>query len=322
MTVLVTGGAGYIGSHVVRLLEQSGRQVLVVDDLSTGLNSRLLRTKTLNLDLSDHSAKQALVTAVSEHSITSVIHLAALKQVAESVQQPEKYFQKNLGGMANLLLAMRETGVSKLVFSSSAASYGAADQDLVDELSPANPINPYGQTKLLGEWLAKNAEKAWGLRQVSLRYFNVAGAGFRELADTQKLNLIPIVFGDLKEGAAPRVFGTNYPTKDGSCVRDYVHVLDLAEAHIKALDYLDQEERPFDLFNVGTGKGSSVLEVLAEIKKVTGIDFEPELLDRRPGDPAKLVADVTRIKEVLSWSAKNDLNAIVESAWQALATKD
>lgn len=322
MTVLVTGGAGYIGSHVVRLLEQSGRQVLVVDDLSTGLNSRLLRTKTLNLDLSDHSAKQALVTAISEHSVTSVIHLAALKQVAESVQQPEKYFQKNLGGMANLLLAMRETGVSKLVFSSSAASYGAADQDLVDELSPANPINPYGQTKLLGEWLAKDAEKAWGLRQVSLRYFNVAGAGFPELADTQKLNLIPIVFGDLNAGTAPKVFGTNYPTKDGSCVRDYVHVLDLAEAHIKALDYLDQEQRPFDLFNVGTGKGSSVLEVLAEIRKVSGIDFEPELLDRRPGDPAKLVADVTRIKEVLSWSAKNDLNAIVESAWQALAAKD
>lgn len=320
--MLVTGGAGYIGSHVVRLLEQSGQQVLVVDDLSTGLNSRVLRTKSLSLDLSGHTAKQALVEAISEHSVTSVIHLAALKQVAESVEQPEKYFQKNLGGMANLLLAMRETGVSKLVFSSSAASYGSVDQDLVDELTTANPINPYGQTKLLGEWLAKDAEKAWGLRQVSLRYFNVAGAGFPELADTQKLNLIPIVFADLKAGAAPKVFGTDYPTKDGSCVRDYVHVLDLAEAHIKALDYLDQESRPFDLFNVGTGKGSSVLEVLAEIKKVTGIAFEPELLDRRPGDPAKLVADVSRIEEVLGWRAKNDLAAIVSTAWQALATKD
>ena len=318
MTVLVTGGAGYIGSHVTRILQQSGTPVVVVDDLSTGLDSRVLGVETLNLELSEHDAKDQLEAFISRHKVDSVVHLAALKQVGESVEKPEEYFQKNLGGQANLLAAMRSTGVKKLVFSSSAASYGVPDVELVSETQRPQPINPYGQTKLIGEWMAANAATAWGLKHVSLRYFNVAGAGWPDLADTQKLNLIPIVFANLKAGTKPKVFGSDYNTPDGSCIRDYVHVMDLAQAHIAALEYLAKPDQPEVIFNVGTGKGSSVLEVMHQIKLTTGIDFDYELVDRRAGDPPRLVADVSRINKVMNWQSENDLASIVESAWAAI----
>jgi UDP-glucose 4-epimerase len=318
MSVLVTGGAGYIGSHVARILNQAGTPVVVVDNLSTGLDSRVLGLPAAHLELSDASAVAALEQLVTEHKVTAVVHLAALKQVGESVEKPEEYFFKNLGGQANLLTAMRNTGVKKFVFSSSAASYGVPDVNLVSENQTPEPINPYGQTKLIGEWMAQNAQTAWGLNQVSLRYFNVAGAGWDDLADTQKLNLIPIVFAALKTNTKPKVFGTDYPTPDGSCVRDYVHVMDLAKAHIAALDYLNQENRQFSVFNVGTGAGSSVLEVMDQIKKTSGIDFEYELAPRRAGDPPKLIADVSRINQVMNWKSENSLAEIVESAWKAL----
>jgi UDP-glucose 4-epimerase len=318
MSVLVTGGAGYIGSHVARILNQAGTPVLVVDNLSTGLDSRVLGLPTAHLELSDGSAVAALEQLITEHKVTAVVHLAALKQVGESVEKPEEYFLKNLGGQANLLTAMKNTGVKKFVFSSSAASYGVPDVNLVSEEQTPEPINPYGQTKLIGEWMAQNAETAWGLNQVSLRYFNVAGAGWDDLADTQKLNLIPIVFAALKKNTKPKVFGTDYPTPDGSCVRDYVHVMDLAKAHIAALDYLNQDNRQFSVFNVGTGSGSSVLEVIDQIKKTTDIDFEYELAPRRAGDPPRLIADVSRINQVMNWKSENSLVEIVESAWKAL----
>jgi UDP-glucose 4-epimerase len=318
MSVLVTGGAGYIGSHVARILNQTGTPVVVVDNLSTGLDSRVLGLPTAHLELSDASAVAALEQLITEHKVTAVVHLAALKQVGESVEKPEEYFLKNLGGQANLLTAMKNTGVKKLVFSSSAASYGVPDVNLVSENQAPEPINPYGQTKLIGEWMAQNAQTAWGLSHVSLRYFNVAGAGWPDLADTQKLNLIPIVFADLKANTKPKVFGTDYPTPDGSCVRDYVHVMDLAKAHIAALDYLNQDNRQFSVFNVGTGAGSSVLEVMDQIKKTTGIDFELELAPRRAGDPPRLIADVSRINKVMNWKSENSLVEIVESAWKAL----
>jgi UDP-glucose 4-epimerase len=256
---------------------------------------------------------------MKDHQVDSVIHLAALKQVGQSVSHPELYFQKNLGGQANLLTAMRNAGVGKLVFSSSAASYGVPDVDLVTEDEPPAPINPYGQTKLIGEWMSANSESAWGLKHVNLRYFNVAGAGWQDLADTQILNLIPIVFAAIDSGTKPKVYGNDYSTEDGSCIRDYVHVSDLALAHIRALAYLDQESRPFNTFNVGTGIGSSVLEVIGQIKKTTGIDFEIEIAPRRAGDPARLIADTSRIEKVMNWKAKNTLTEIVESAWQALS---
>ena len=314
----MTGGAGYIGSHVARIISQSGTEVQVVDNYSTGLDSRVLGLPSTNLELSEQGSTAVLEELMRAHKVTAVVHLAALKQVGESVEKPEEYFLKNLGGQANLLTAMKNAGVKKLVFSSSAASYGVPDVDLVSENQLAQPINPYGQTKLIGEWMAKNAQTAWGLSQVSLRYFNVAGAGWPDLADTQKLNLIPIVFAALEAGTTPKVFGNDYPTPDGSCIRDYVHVMDLAKAHVAALEYLDNSTREHDVFNVGTGIGSSVLEVMQQIKITTGMDFEFEMAPRRVGDPPRLIADVSRINQVMNWKSENGLAEIVESAWAAL----
>jgi UDP-glucose 4-epimerase len=319
MSVLVTGGAGYIGSHVVRLLHQRSDSVLVVDDMSSGVRERIGSSAFLQLELSAPDAKQKLTQAIQEHDVTSVIHLAAQKQVGVSVQQPELYYAQNLGGMANLLSAMRETGVDRLVFSSSAATYGMPDVESVTEDQVCNPINPYGETKLIGEWMSANASRAWGLRAANLRYFNVAGAGWPELADTAVMNLVPIVFAALKAGKAPIVFGDDYPTPDGSCIRDYVHVHDLAEAHISALDYLERDDRKFSTFNVGTGSGSSVFEVLDEIKRASGIDFEIDIQGRRAGDPPSLCADVSRIESEFGWKAKRGLAEIVDSAWAAIS---
>ncbi len=319
MSVLVTGGAGYIGSHVVRLLQNQGAEVVVVDDFSTGLSDRVGTANQIQLNLAEPGAQQALERGIREHGVNAVIHLAARKQVGESVEKPELYYEQNIGGMANLLSAMRETGVTRMVFSSSAATYGMPDVELVSEDLRCEPINPYGQTKLIGEWMTANASRAWGLRVANLRYFNVAGAGWPELADTAVMNLVPIVFAALKNGQQPKVFGTDYPTPDGSCIRDYVHVLDLAEAHIAALGYLERDDRAHETFNVGTGVGSSVLEVLAEIKTVTGIDFDINYADRRAGDPPRLCADVSRIAETMGWSSKRNLHEIIDSAWQAIS---
>lgn len=317
MSILVTGGAGYIGSHVTRLLQQRGETVVVVDNLSSGITARIQDAKLLDLDLASSNAIELLKATFAQHEVTAVIHLAARKQVGESVAKPEWYYQQNVGGMANLLTAMRESQVMKLVFSSSAATYGMPDVESVREDIICQPINPYGETKLIGEWMATNAAKSWGLRASNLRYFNVAGTGWPELADTAVMNLVPIVFAAIKAGKAPTVFGSDYPTADGSCVRDYVHVLDLAEAHLSALDYLDRDDRPHSTFNVGTGTGSSVFEVLAEIKRVSGIDFAIDVAERRAGDPPALCANVDRIRETLGWSAKRGLTEIVESAWAA-----
>jgi UDP-glucose 4-epimerase len=318
MSVLVTGGAGYIGSHVVRLLHQRGDSVIVVDDLSSGLVERIGSSKIVQLNLASPNAVEVLTQTMRDHEVTSVIHLAAQKQVGVSVQEPERYFSENIGGMANLLAAMRQTGVDRLVFSSSAATYGMPDVDSVTEDAACNPINPYGETKLIGEWMSANASRAWGLRAANLRYFNVAGAGWPELADTAVMNLVPIVFAALKAGKDPVVFGDDYPTPDGSCIRDYVHVHDLAEAHLSALDYLERDDRKFSTFNVGTGAGSSVFEVLNEVKRVTGIDFKIDLQARRAGDPPSLCANVSRIEEELGWTAKRGLPEIIESAWAAI----
>lgn len=312
MRLLVTGGAGYIGSHVVRLAQNAGHEVEVLDDLSTGIGTRITCPNN-QLDLSTADSIEPLIQLLNT-GFDAVIHLAAKKQVGESVQYPEFYYQQNVGGLANLLSAIRSSKVRKFVFSSSAAAYGMPDVGQVKEADLAKPINPYGETKLIGEWMASNA-KTWGLRSVSLRYFNVAGTGFEGLADTAALNLIPIVMKQLRNDQLPQVFGNDYPTVDGTCVRDYVHVLDLARAHLVALDYLDMAEPEFELFNIGTGVGASVLEVLGQIKESSGMEFEPQIQSRRAGDPARLVADVTRSQKVLGFSAEFSLKEIVESAW-------
>ena len=313
--MLVTGGAGYIGSHVVREALAAGHSVWAVDDLSTGVEHRLdSAVELIDLNLAAADAEARLTDILRKTKFDAVIHLAARKQVGESVEKPEEYYRDNIGGLANLLLAMRATGHDTLVFSSSAATYGMPDVDSVSESDVPTPINPYGETKLIGEWMIRNA-KNWGLRGVCLRYFNVAGTGAAGLADTAALNLIPIAIGQLRRGETPKVFGDDYPTPDGSCIRDYVHVSDLAVAHIMAIDYLQQEEREFDVFNVGTGTGASVFEVLSALKEASGIDFEPEVAPRRAGDPPKLVANVSRIQEVLGFKAEKNLVDIVDSAW-------
>jgi UDP-glucose 4-epimerase len=315
MKLLLTGGAGYIGAHVATLAEREGHSVTIVDDLSTGI-ARRIASPLVDIDLAAADSVEKLSTLMGETGFDAVIHLAARKQVGQSVEMPEQYFLDNIGGLANLLLAMREHDVKKLVFSSSAATYGMPTLDLVDEDYPGVPINPYGQTKLAGEWMVKNAA-AWGLRGVNLRYFNVAGSESKKLADTAELNLIPIAIAQLKRGEQPIVFGTDYPTPDGSCIRDYVHVEDLAKAHLMAVGYLDRPVQEFATFNVGTGQGASVLEVLEELREASGIEFEEVLADRRPGDPPRLVANTNRIEKMLGFKASFGLKEIVKSAWDA-----
>lgn len=317
MTVLVTGGAGYIGSHVVRLLQNRGQKVIVVDDMSEGIKPRIGNTPLIQIDLASHAAVSKLVEVFKEENVQAVVHLAARKKVGESVERPDWYHQQNVGGLQNLLSAMKQAQVSRLVFSSSAATYGVPDVDQVSEDFNCKPINPYGQTKLDGEHLVQAAALEWGLREVSLRYFNVAGTGWDDLVDTQVANLVPIVFKSLAEGDAPKIFGNDWPTPDGTCVRDYVHVLDLAEAHLAALDYLETENRKRDVFNVGTGEGSSVLDVINTVAAVTGQKIVPDFQPRRAGDPASLCADVSRIKQTLGWEATHNLHDIIASVWKA-----
>ncbi|MGV2820208.1 UDP-glucose 4-epimerase GalE [Brevibacterium casei] len=319
MAVLVTGGAGYIGSHVVRLLTERGDDVLVVDDFSTGIAERVDGLPVLDLDLAASDAEDRLVAAIEEHGVDSIIHFAAKKQVGESVELPLHYYRQNIGGLANVLAAVDRTGIDSLVFSSSAATYGMPDVALVPEDLDCRPINPYGETKLIGEWMIDNAITSARMRgtdfnAVKLRYFNVAGAGWPELADTAVMNLIPIVLERLAAGKAPVIFGDDYDTPDGTCIRDYVHVKDLAEAHIAALDYMKSGDTTETVFNVGTGTGASVREVIDAIAEATGREIVPEMGQRRAGDPPALVADVTRISALLSWKAEYGLPEIVRSA--------
>ncbi len=317
MTTLVIGGAGYIGSHVVHLLQERGESVVVVDDLSTGFESRLGGAPLIKQDVTAGDAVEVLEREMRERDVKAVIHFAAHKQVGESVEKPEMYWHDNIGGLANVLDAAQRAGVRDFVFSSSAAVYGMPDVDLVDEELECRPINPYGATKYVGEWMLADAERAHGMRTVALRYFNVAGAGAPELADTLVMNLVPIVLDALESGKTPKVFGNDYNTPDGTCIRDYVHVEDLADAHIAALGYLEDDEREHRVFNVGTGKGSSVLEVIDAIARAKGIEIEPEMAPRRAGDPARLVCSTERIEKALGWTSSKDLDDIVRSAVEA-----
>lgn len=314
MSVLVTGGAGYIGSHVVRLLVASGQRVVIVDDLSSGVESRINGVPLVNIDLSTEGAEEQLVATMKCHSVESVIHFAAKKQVGESVEQPVWYYKQNVGGLSNLLSAMDAADVRTMVFSSSAAVYGMPDTELVNESTPCVPINPYGKTKLIGEWMIDDAAIAFELKSVKLRYFNVAGAGWPDLRDTAVMNLIPIVLERVRAGRPPVIFGDDYPTPDGTCIRDYVHVMDLAEAHISALDFLAGDTPMTSVFNVGTGEGASVREIIETVSNETGEAITPTIGGRRAGDPPSLVANVENIAAQLSWKSERRLADIVKSA--------
>lgn len=314
MTVLVTGGAGYIGSHVVRLLDQRGDDVVILDDMSNGVRSRAEGRPLIELDLASPSAAEILPEKMNEHGIDSVIHFAAKKSVGESHRLPLWYYQQNVGGLMNLLQAMEASGADKLVFSSSATVYGMPDVELIPEECALQPINPYGQTKVAGEWLIDAQASADKLTAVKLRYFNVAGTGWQDLADTAVSNLIPIVLDRYRQGQRPVVFGSDYDTADGTCIRDYIHVLDLAEAHISALDYLRAGQVAQTSFNVGTGVGSSVLDVIDSVSRVLGADLSPVIADRRAGDAPRLVADPSAAAVELAWKAQHSLDDCVRSA--------
>lgn len=316
MTWLITGGAGYIGAHVARAMTEAGERVAVLDDLSSGVAARLpAGTPLVRGSVLDRAV---LDRAFAELDVTGVVHLAAKKQVGESVEKPLLYYRENLHGLTVLLEAVVAAGVGSFVFSSSAAVYGMPDVDLVTEDTPCLPINPYGETKLAGEWLVRATGAAHGISTACLRYFNVAGAARPELADTGVFNIIPMMFDRVTRGERPRIFGTDYATPDGTCVRDYIHIEDLATAHLAAARRLASRPGAGDLtLNVGTGQGVSVREMADLIAEVTGRPgLTAETGPRRPGDPARVVASGKRIAEELGWSATHDLRSMVTSAWE------
>ena len=311
---LVTGGAGYIGAHVVDALSAQGEQAVVIDDLSTGEQNRAGDAVFVEGSILDEDLVRR---TLRDNDVQGVIHIAAKKQVGESVENPQLYYEQNVVGTLRLLSATVAENVSSFVFSSSAATYGMPDVEVVTEDMAGRPMSPYGTSKLVGEWSARDFAVATGLRVISLRYFNVAGAARPELGDPGVFNLIPLAFQAIQSGEPPRIFGADYPTRDGTCVRDYVHVADIADAHVAALKDLAGGGEPssFRVYNVGRGEGASVREVLDMVADVTGNDFEPLVVDRRPGDPARYVANVDAIRKDLGWSANFDLREMVESAW-------
>ncbi|MEW1902824.1 UDP-glucose 4-epimerase GalE [Streptomyces sp. NPDC056529] len=317
MTYLITGGAGYIGSHVVRAMTQAGERVVVLDDLSTGYEARV--PEGVPLVVGSTLDREVLDRTIAEHGVTGVVHLAAKKQVGESVELPLHYYRENVIGLTVLLEAVAAAGVRNFLFSSSASVYGMPDVDLVTEETPCLPLSPYGETKLAGEWLVRAAGAAHGISTACLRYFNVAGAATPELADTGVFNLVPMVFERLDAGEAPRIFGDDYDTPDGTCVRDYIHVEDLADAHLVAARKLAEwadAGAPRDLtVNIGRGEGVSVTEMVALINEITGHTTEPLVTPRRPGDPARVVASADRIAAELGWKARHDVRDMIESAW-------
>lgn len=315
MTWMLTGGAGYIGAHIVRAFRAIDLPVVVLDDLSTGIAENVPGDVPLvTASVQDRDAVRA---AIREYGVTGLLHLAAKKAVGESVEKPLLYWDENVGGMVTLLQVCLDEGIDRVLFSSSAAVFGTPPVEFVTEETPTAPLSPYGETKLVGEWVLRDLATANpNLRWAALRYFNVAGAGAKELADRSVANLVPMTFQALRAGRNPQLFGDDYPTRDGSCVRDYIHVVDLAEAHAAAARRLD--EGPLgEVYNVGRGEGITVKEVFDTVRAVTGLDFAVDVVGRRAGDAPAYFADASKIGKELGWTARLDLEEMVRSAWEA-----
>jgi UDP-glucose 4-epimerase len=311
MKVLVTGGAGYIGAHVSELLQENGYSVRIFDDFSNGLDKRVKNFKDIfNGDITDREA-----VLKSMDGMDAVIHLAAKKAVGESVSNPLKYYTNNVGGTMNVLAAMSLKKVNKLVFSSSAAVYSPSEKDAIEESDPTDPLSPYGATKLLSEQLISKVGQAEGFSTISLRYFNVVGSKKVEFGDNSRDNLVPKVFAAFKEGKSPEIYGADYPTKDGTCIRDYIHVQDLAEAHLVALKQLDTKVD--GVYNVGSGTGYSVKEIFDQLEESMAVKLNPVISARRSGDSPKLIASIKKIEKDLGWRPKATLKEMIDSAWAA-----
>ncbi len=315
MTWLVTGGAGYIGSHVVRAFAAEGIAPVVIDDLSSGHREFVrpdvpfYRGSVGNTDLLRH--------ILAAHQIRGVVHLAGFKYAGVSVSRPLHTYTENVTGMIALLDAMAERQVDKIVFSSSAAVFGTPTDELVTEDSATRPESPYGESKLIGEWLLRDQARAADLAHTSLRYFNVVGSGYPDLRDTSPHNLFPLVFDQLVAGKTPYINGDDYPTPDGTCVRDYIHVSDLAVSHVAAAQALDEGRALEAVYNLGSGTGLSVREIMDAVARVTKIDFTPEVHPRRPGDPAQIVATGELARRDLAWDMRHTVDQMVASAWVA-----
>ncbi len=315
--VLVTGGAGYVGAHICKSLSACGVGVVTFDNLSYGHRDFVKWGPFVKGDLSD---TPALRRVFEEFRPSAIMHFAASSYVGESVTDPLKYYRNNVAGAINLLAVAVEFGVKSFVLSSSCATYGIPDSVTITEDNPQNPINPYGETKLVIERMLKSFDEAYGIRSVPLRYFNAAGADPEaDIGEdhSPETHLIPLAL-DAAMGLRDdiTVYGTDYETPDGTCVRDFIHVMDLADAHIKALEYLT-EGGESTAFNLGSGSGHSVKEILASVKRVTGRDFKVTLGERRPGDPPRLVASSGKAATKLLWEpARGEIDLIVEDAWR------
>ena len=313
--VLVIGGAGYIGAHICQSLVDNGYSVRIFDDFSNGLHRRIDGKFT---DLVEASVldRSALISAMD--GIDSVIHLAAKKAVEESVSNPLKYYEHNVGGTLNILAAMAVKRVTKIVFSSTAAVYAPSEKSAIDETDLLAPLSPYGATKVMAEELIKSVGAAEGFSTISLRYFNVVGSTKVEFADNSKDNLVPKVFAAIKRGESPEIYGSDYPTKDGTCIRDYIHVADLADSHLSALKRVESST-VHEVYNVGSGKGYSVKEMIDQISKSMNKELSPRLCPRRAGDIPQLIASISKIERELGWRPRRSLQEMIDSAWQAEA---
>lgn len=311
--VLVTGGAGYIGAHVAAELLKEGYSVRIYDDFSNGLHKRV-DGKFRDIVEGDILDRDKLIQAMQ--GVDAVIHLAAKKAVEESVKNPLKYYENNVVGTLNLLAAMSLKGVKKIVFSSSAAVYSPNDKDAVEETDPTEPLSPYGATKLLSEQLINSVGAAERISHISLRYFNVVGSAIPEFGDNSKDNLVPKVFLALKNGKRPEIYGTVYPTPDGTCIRDYIHVQDLARAHVAALKKTESGYVS-TVYNVGSGNGYSVREMMNQISSTLGKDVNPQESPSRAGDSPKLIASIAKIEKELGWKPQATLKEMIDSSWAA-----